>query len=172
MAAVDEKRGPQLYRPRPDPTWPRLDPVTQRLICRNCWNTYHGGCKAGANPRPTVCQCAHHEQLPGPINWTARYLTTMHDLVWLASGDPDPKATKADKAEEDRFNKDLLEWIVMAFKLAYVWEGCDNQEKYDAWVRDLRELFFDENYMPGRPGNEKGPRAFEELGNGDLGRPN
>lgn len=30
--------------------WPRLDPITGKLICRHCWNTQHQLCEG-------ICTC-------------------------------------------------------------------------------------------------------------------
>jgi hypothetical protein len=140
---VDEER-------RPDSTWPRLDPVTQRLICRNCWDTCHDDCQAGTNPRPEVCQCGHHEtESSGPIDWTGRYATTMDDLMFLAASEPNPKVEQTEKPAY-RY-EDCLNWAVRAYKLAYWLDGYDNQDDYDKWIVKLRKLFFGPNYLPGSP---------------------
>jgi hypothetical protein len=85
-------------------------------------------------------------------DWTARYVTTMTDLVWLAAAfEEDPEAPQEEQRIDVEIQKDILQWIITAFNLAYIWEDCDNQQTFDKWIRDLKELWFDDSYVPGDP---------------------
>jgi hypothetical protein len=98
----------------------------------------------------------------------------MHDLVWLATYEPNQNASFEEKSENDEFRKDCFEWVVTAFRFAYIWPHLHNQEEYDDWLRDLREFFFGPNYLPGKPARaEVDPESTVGLANTRiLSRPN